>query len=104
METEPWERRCRGLRELGINMKRTAIDAAQCAQGFMTFMIMRKMGINGESFKSFISKIYERCQRVGLAPDKIGSYLEEDLIKFQEDDNNNNNAIKISEIHITLSK
>ena len=38
-------------------MKRTAIDAAQCAQGFRTFMIMRKMGINGEAFRSFISKI-----------------------------------------------
>ena len=63
-------------------MKRAGIDAAQCAQGFRTFMIMRKMGINGEAFKSFISKVYERCQRVGLAPDKIGSYLEEDLIKF----------------------
>ena len=91
------------LRELGINLKRTGIDAAQCAQGFRISMIMRKMGINGEAFKSFISKVYERCQRVGLTPDKIGSYLE-DLVEFSASDNNN--AIKISEIphHIEQMK
>ena len=37
-------------------MKRTAIDAAQCAQGFRTFMIMRKMGINGEAFNHSYQK------------------------------------------------
>ena len=70
------------LRELGIDMKRTGIDAAaQCAQGFKIFMIMRKMRFNEEAFKSFISKVYEQCQKVGLASDKIGSYLE-DLVVF----------------------
>ena len=64
------------LRELAINMKSTGIDAAaQCAQGFKIFMIMRKMRFNEEAFKSFISKVYEQCQKVGLASDKIGSYL-----------------------------
>ena len=91
------------LRELGSNLKRCRIDAVRCAQGFRIFMIMRKMGINEEYFESFISKAYERCQKVeGLTPDKIGSYLE-DLLEFSkdEDDNNNNgdgNTIKLSEI------
>jgi hypothetical protein len=35
-----------GLRELGSNLKRFGIDAAQCAQGFRIAMIMRKMGVN----------------------------------------------------------
>jgi hypothetical protein len=90
------------LRELGSNLKRTGIDAAQCAQGFKISIIIRKMGINKEAFESFISKVYERCQKVdggGLTPDKIGSYLE-DLLEFSQDDDNNNgnNTIKLSEI------
>ena len=90
------------LRELGINMKRARIDAAQCAQGFRISMILRKMGIDEETFESFLLNIYEPCQRAGLTPDKIGPYLE-DLFKFskEEDANNNNddgNPIKLSEI------
>jgi hypothetical protein len=93
------------LRELGINMKRTGIDAAKCAQGFKISMIMRKMGINGEAFKSFISKVYEQYQKVGLAPDKIGSYLQ-DLVEFSKEENDNNTIMlsKFPRFHITLSK
>jgi hypothetical protein len=90
------------LRELGSNLKRCRIDAVRCAQGFRISMIMRKMGINEEYFESFISKVYERCQKVeGLTPDKMGSYLE-DLLEFSKDDDDNNNGdgntIKLSEI------
>ena len=90
------------LRELGINMKRARIDAAQCAQGFRISMILRKMGIDEETFESFLLNIYESCQRAGLTSDKIGPYME-DLFKFskEEDANNNNddgNPIKLSEI------
>ena len=65
-------------------------------------MILRKMGIDEETFESFLLNIYEPCQRAGLTPDKIGPYLE-DLFKFskEEDANNNNNdgnPIKLSEI------
>ena len=89
------------LRELGSNLKRCRIDAVRCAQGFRISMIMRKMGINEEYFESFISKAYERCQKVeGLTPDKMGSYLE-DLLEFskdEDDDNGDGNTIKLSEI------
>ena len=89
------------LRELGINMKRAGIDAAQCAQGFRISMILRKTGIDEETFESFLLNIYQPCDRAGLTGDKIGSYLE-DLFKFskEEDTNNNNggNPIKLSEI------
>jgi hypothetical protein len=86
------------LRELGSNLKRTGIDAAQCAQGHRIFMILRKMGVNEEAFELFISKLYERCMKItGLTADQIGSYLE-DLVEFSEKDNNDGNPIKLSEI------
>jgi hypothetical protein len=91
------------LRELGSNLKRTGIDAAQCAQGFRNTMIMRKMGINEEAFESFISKVYQRCQKGdggGLTSDNICSCLE-DLLEFSKEDDDNDgkgNAIKLSEI------
>ena len=86
------------LRELGSNLKRTGLDAAQCAQGHRIFMILRNMGVNEEAFESFISKLYERCMKVsGLTVDQIGSYLE-DLVEFSEKDDNNGNPIKLSEI------
>jgi hypothetical protein len=87
------------LRELGSNLKRSGIDAAQCAQGHRTSMILRNMGVNEDDFESFISKVNERCMKVsGLTADKIGSYLE-DLFEFSdEDDDNGGNIPKISEI------
>jgi hypothetical protein len=87
------------LRELGSNLKRTGLDAAQCAQGHRIFMILRKIGINeGEAFESFISKLYERCMKVsGLTADQIGSYLK-DLVEFSEKEDNDGNPIKLSEI------
>ena len=87
------------LRELGSNLKRSRIDAAQCAQGHRTSMILRKMGVNEDDFESFISKVNERCMKgSGLTADKIGSYLE-DLFEFSdEDDDNGGNIPKISEI------
>src|SRR5215217_6359996 len=87
------------LRELGINLKRSRIDSAQCAQGHRIFMILRKIGVNEEAFESFISKLYERCMKVsGLTADQIGSYLK-DLVEFSEkEDNDDGNPIKLSEI------
>ena len=87
------------LRELGSNLKRSGIDAAQCAQGHRTSMILRNMGVNEDDFELFISKVNERCMKVsGLTADKIGSYLE-DLFEFSdEDDDNGGNIPKLSEI------
>ena len=99
------------LRELVSNNKRARIDGAQSAQGSRITMILRKMGIDEETFELFLLNIYEPCQRAGLTGDKIGPYLE-DLFKFlkEENANNNNNndgnPIKLSEIlyHIEQMK
>jgi transposase len=64
------------IRELGINMKRTGIDAAQCAEGLRTSSTMKKLGVNGNQFKSFINRVYEYCQRFGLTPEDIASNLQ----------------------------
>jgi hypothetical protein len=87
------------LRELGSNLRRSGIDAAQCAQGHRISMTLRKMEVNEEDLESFISKLYERCMKIsGLTADKIGSYLE-DLVEFSdEDDDNGGNIPKLSEI------
>ena|SRR5918994_4233358 len=47
------------IRELGINMKRIGIDAVQCAEGLRTSNTMKKLGVNGNQFKSFINNVYE---------------------------------------------
>jgi len=86
------------LRELGSNLKRSGIDAAQCAQGHRISMILRKMGVNEEDFEPFISKLCERCLKIsGVTVDTIGSYLE-DLLEFSDKDDNGGNPIKLSEI------
>jgi ASC-1-like (ASCH) protein len=86
------------LRELGSNLKRSGIDAAQCAQGHRISMILRKMGVNEEDFESFTSKICERCLKInGVTVDMIGSFLE-DLLEFSDEDDNGSNPIKLSEI------
>jgi hypothetical protein len=86
------------LRELGSNLKRSGIDAAQSAQGHRTSIILRNIGVNEEDFEPFISKLYERCIKVsGLTPDKIGSYLD-DLVEFLDEDDNGGNIPKLSEI------
>src|SRR5215216_2869396 len=54
------------IRELGINMKRLEIDAAQCAEGLRISSSMKKLGVNVNQFKSFMNDVYKYCQRYGL--------------------------------------
>jgi hypothetical protein len=72
------------LRELGSNLKRTGIDAAQCAQGFRNSMIMKKMGVNEEDFESFVREVYEYCQRLDVTPQNIAYNLQA-LVKRSKD-------------------
>jgi hypothetical protein len=64
------------IRELGINMKRIGIDAAQCAEGLRVSSTMKKLGVNANQFKSFINEVYEYWQRFGLTPLDIASNLQ----------------------------
>ena len=64
------------IRELGIDMKGLGIDAAQCAEGLRTSSTMKKLGVNGNQFKSFINDVYQYCQKFGLTPQDIASNLQ----------------------------
>jgi hypothetical protein len=72
------------LRELATTLKKIGITASQCAVGFRLATIMVKLGVDEEEFESFISDIYDECNRLGLQPDKIAYYIDE-LLKFSKD-------------------
>ena len=71
------------LRELGANLKRIGINAAQCAKGLKVLNTMRKLGVNEDQCESFILIVYENCLRAGLTPENIGSNLQS-LIKLSK--------------------
>ncbi len=75
METETGDGDADAIRELGINLKRLGIDAAQCAEGLRTSSTIKKLGVNGNQFKFFINDVYQYCQRFGLTPLDIASNL-----------------------------
>jgi hypothetical protein len=63
------------LRELGINLKKSAISPAQCARGSKIISTLEKLGVNEDNFENFISSIYLYCRRIDdLAPHKITSW------------------------------
>ena len=63
------------IRELGINMERTGIDAVKCAEGLRISNTMKKLGVNVNQFKSFINEIYKYCQGFGLTSQDIAPNL-----------------------------
>jgi cell division protein FtsB len=69
------------LRELAVTMKKVGINAIHCALGFRIATIMLKVGVNEDSFESFIVDVYNRCKDIGLSPEDISFYLQ-DLLEF----------------------
>jgi FtsZ-binding cell division protein ZapB len=72
------------LRELALTMKKVGITAGQCALGFRIATIMLKVGVDEDSFESFILDVYNRCKDIGLSSENISVYLQ-DLIEFSRD-------------------
>jgi hypothetical protein len=67
------------LRELSISLKKANITPIQCSIGFRVAKIMQKLGITEEQFQSFMSDVYDRCQKLELGPDQIEKYLIETI-------------------------
>jgi hypothetical protein len=67
------------LRELSISLKKANITPIQCSIGFRVAKIMQRLGITEEQFESFMSDIYDRCQKLQLGPDQIEKYLMETI-------------------------
>jgi hypothetical protein len=63
------------LRQLAIDLKRLGISATDCAIGFRTVNIMKKLGLveadEEKGLESFVSDIYNKCKYYGLRPDKL---------------------------------
>ena len=72
------------LRELALTMKKVGITAAQCALGFRIATFMLNVGVDEDSFESFILDVYNRCKHIGLSSENISAYLQ-DLIEFSRD-------------------
>src|SRR5918995_487807 len=67
------------LRELSISLKKANITPIQCSIGFRVAKIMQRLGITEDQFESFMSDIYDRCQKLELGPDQIEKYLTETI-------------------------
>jgi len=65
------------LRELSLSLKKANIMPIQCSIGFRLAKILQRLGITEEQFDSFMSDVYERCQKLDLGPDQIERYLTE---------------------------
>jgi hypothetical protein len=71
------------LRELAVTLKKIGISAARCADGFRAAMIINRFGVREDSFESFMSDVYKRCNNLGLTAESIASYLT-NLIEFSK--------------------
>ena len=67
------------LRELSLSLKKANITPVQCSTGFRVAKIMQRLGITEEQFESFMSNVYDRCQKLDLGPDQIEKYLTETI-------------------------
>jgi hypothetical protein len=67
------------LRELSISLKKANITSIQCSIRFRVAKIMQRLGISEEQFESFMSDVYDRCQKLQLGPDQIEKYLMETI-------------------------
>src|SRR5215208_861203 len=63
------------LRQLAIDLKRLGISTTDCAIGFRTVNIIKKLGLveayEEKGLESFVSDIYNKCKYYGLMPDKL---------------------------------
>jgi hypothetical protein len=67
------------LRELSISLKKANITPIQCSTGFRVAKIMERLGITEDQFESFMSDVYNRCQKLELGPDQIEKCLMETI-------------------------
>ena len=67
------------LRELSVSLKKANITPVQCSTGFRVAKIMERLGITEDKFESFMSDVYDRCQKLELGPGQIEKYLMETI-------------------------
>ena len=88
----------RGLREIGVLVKREGLSPAQCAIGFRIMKMFAVQGLDGEAVEHFVSDIYKECNRLGITPINIVTHIE-DLTKFSKEEN-----VRLPEIKVYVDK
>ncbi|MDQ6667722.1 MAG: helix-turn-helix domain containing protein [Thermoproteota archaeon] len=71
------------LRELSMALKRLGINTQQCATGFRLAKMIQDLGVDEDSFRTFISQIYQHCSGIGLRPQKVADIVKQ-LLKLSE--------------------
>lgn len=69
------------LRALAVVLRKMGYTASECGRGVRLANIMNKLGVDEESFESFITETYNRSKGIGLHPEQIATYLG-DLVSF----------------------
>jgi hypothetical protein len=67
------------LRQLSTSLKKANITPIQCSTGFRVAKTMQRLGITEDKFESFMSDVYDRCQKLEIGPDQIEKYLTETI-------------------------
>jgi hypothetical protein len=73
-------------RDLAVALSKTGISPLQCAQGYRVFTLLKRMGVDEESFESFINEMNKRYVAAGLDPGTLFEHISE-LHHFQENSN-----------------
>lgn len=68
------------LRDLGVMMKRANLNPLQCASGFRMAQLLNKLGVDEDSFESYISNIHKRCCEIGIDPQNVAEGIKQVLV------------------------
>ena len=68
------------LRDLGIMMKRANLNPLQCVSGFRTAQLLNKLGLDEDSFESYISNIHKRCGEIGIDSQNVALGIKQLLV------------------------
>lgn len=73
----------RGLRDIGVLLKKEGLSTAQCAIGFRIMKMLASQGADAEATEHFVSDLYKECNRRGITPSNIVTHID-DLINSQK--------------------
>lgn len=76
----------RGLREVGVLLRKEGLSIAQCAIGFRIMKMFADQGVDGEAAEHFVSNLYKECNRLGFTPGNVATHIY-DLVKFSKEEN-----------------
>ena len=110
--TKEWKQRigeheAEEIREFVVLVKKSGLSVKQCADGFRTAQLMKKLCIlsedendqdNNEEFTAFVKKIYLNCKNVGIDPPILFRWIRDlyDCFSIENNNNNDNSSFSIA--------